>query len=241
MTLSLGVHSSIQIGGASTGTTAGVTTQAIGSGFRIDVVWFGAVGTPTISDNKGNSGNYVQIGSTVTDSGAFGGDFKSASFHCLNGAGGAGHTWTVTFSGNTDFSLFATEAKTTNGAGLVVDSAPAGNYSTSSPYTSNNATTTVANTIAFVIGGDVAFPGTATVDWSGSSFTAVESQGDTTGTTGHTAYRLFSSTGTFAASFTATGAPTSAAILRLTAYSEASAGGGGPSLVTRKLLLGVGA
>jgi hypothetical protein len=226
VTLSLGVHASQQGGGGITSvTTPGVATQTTGSGFVVDVGWYAAVSTPTVTDNKGNT--YSQVGTTTVDAGAP--DLHQARFECVNGAGGAGHTVTATWGGTVDGTLFFMEIKTTNGAGLVRDQAPAGNNPTASPYTTNSATTTTAVEVAVACAIPVAFPGTDLVNW-GDSFTAVETIGDTNNVTGHTAYRLLSSTGTYSASYTADGsggATTFSAVMRLTTYSEAAGGGGG--------------
>ncbi len=230
MTLSLGVSTNAPFAGSTTGTTTGIATQATGSGFVVDVVWVGTATPPGVTDNKSN-GSYPQLGTTI----AIGPDFFLARFEVLNGLGGTGHTYTATFGASTDFTVLVTEIKTTVGNGVVVDQSPAPNATATSPYTSNSATTTVAAEFALAVCAPLAFPGNDTVSWQ-NSFLAIEDQVDTNLVSAHTGYRLLSATGTYAAAFVATGAPTFNSMFQFTTYYEAAAGG----VSTNSLFFGAG-
>lgn len=90
-------------GDTSSVTTPSATSQTSGSSFAIDILCqYG--GTITVSDSKGNT--YSQEASALNYSGAF----DLVRFVCLNGAGGVGHTATVSSSaGNTEITAFFTE------------------------------------------------------------------------------------------------------------------------------------
>lgn len=125
-------------GNTSSVTTPSATSQASGSTFVIDVICQ-FDGNVSVSDSKGNSYGAAHV--TVSN---YSGAFDLVRFVCLNGTGGAGHTFTATQSaGNTEFTLFATEIlNCTAMAGTSV-----GAVDGSSPMTSPDLTVTAPSAV----------------------------------------------------------------------------------------------
>lgn len=110
MSIALGVASKGVAPGASlTDTTTGVATQASGSVIYLSYCFRSTSTFTSVADNKGNSANYVRIG-TELDSGL---GAKTGSFFCQNAIGGAGHTATINISGGggSEITLFFLEIK----------------------------------------------------------------------------------------------------------------------------------
>lgn len=76
-------------------TTAGVTTQASGSTFVVDVIMT-SLYLQSVTDNKGNT---YTLDSTVAN---YSGDFDLLRYICANGTGGAGHTVSITKTGGAE-------------------------------------------------------------------------------------------------------------------------------------------
>lgn len=102
-------------GSGASATTNAVTTQASGSTFVVDVVFDASTTVSSITDSKSNT--YMQQGTTQTNSSL---GMKSARYICVNGTGGASHTWTATCSGAGAVpSVFGTEIKGGLTSGIV--------------------------------------------------------------------------------------------------------------------------
>lgn len=209
MSLAPGVASLGSTTSATSATTTGVATQAAGSGIIVAVIWRDTVNFTSIADNKGNSANYVQIGTEIDD-----GSSKSRWYYCKNAAGGAGHTATITVSGAVEISVMFFEIKGVDTTAAVDKTAQATNDATS-PFTSTaTATTTQAAEmlVGFLHGGGGVNPSTHTV--SGSTPAAagwtIPAGSDvldgTTLWTGCLAYIIVAATGAYEAGFTETSA-----------------------------------
>lgn len=139
MAIGFGVSAKVSANSATSMTTAGVTTQAAGSTFVV------SVSDPnqniTVADNKGNT--YTKRGSTLTL-----GSSATSKWTCENGAGGAGHTLTVTWtSGSADGTV--TFGEITGAASASFD-VMASNFDNTNPYTVTSPTLSQAAELAIV-------------------------------------------------------------------------------------------
>jgi len=118
-------------------TTSAVTTAATGSTFVIYVCLPNSVVAPTVSDNKSNT--YVQKRTVSYNS-------SSASlwlFTCENGAGGSGHTATITEASSATLEMFFVEITGSGGYGTLDVSADGG---TGGNFTASMATPSITTT-----------------------------------------------------------------------------------------------
>lgn len=129
------------VGGSGTSAATGATTSSVttttGSTFLVVVAAFGpSAPTITISDSKSNT--YTIVGSAIrnaTDGTTL------ATYLCVGGTGGSGHTFTVNTNNNHYCAIAAVEIKGTTG---VVDGTPGTATSNSAAITTSTVTTTNA-------------------------------------------------------------------------------------------------
>lgn len=211
----------IASGVTNTATTTSVNTSAAGSTFFLFMQWEGSSTFSSISDNKGNT--YTQIGTELTaNSGG-----KSRLYYCQNGAGGSSHTFTATTATNVAITLHAIEITGGKTTSILNPTPPAANDDLSSPLTSNNITTVQADALLVACVGSTNTSSNPATHAESSGFTVQTGADETDGSaywTGCVATKVVSSTGTYSASFTETGATTGAVWI---AAFEAAAGGGG--------------
>jgi hypothetical protein len=217
--IAVGVTSKGRTGSASSQATTGVTTQTSGSAFVVAAAWDSARNFTSIADNKGNSANYVQIGNQVTFSGGGG---RARLYYCQNGAGGAGHTATITVSGSAGITVLFLEL--TGGATSgILDQNSTGVNDTSSPFTSQSITTTQAAEalISSLFGNSGANPATHA---ESTGFTVQAGADETNGSsfwTGCLASRIVAATGTYNSSFTESSGSNTA--VHIASFKEAGA------------------
>jgi hypothetical protein len=111
-------------------TTGGTSTGGSGSIFQIYVSFDPGVTISSVADSKSNS--YSLVGSVVT------GRAKLARYRCVGGTGGASHTATVNFSGNSfavAHLIEVTGAATSSAADISTSA-----VDTASPYTISSGT-----------------------------------------------------------------------------------------------------
>lgn len=209
MAIDVGVHAVASH--ASSATTAGVTTSATGS-FYIGVSCSTGAFT-SIADNKGNSANYIQIGTTRSSSG-----HEDRLYLCTNGSGGAGHTATAVGSAVTCYFGEITSGLT---AGLLDQNN--GGVDAVAPFGDALTITTLQNDelILAITGSDAA--GTVTYTPSGGFVTVdAETDGNNFWST-NLHKRVVSATGTYATSVTVSAGVTDVVVL---IASFKAAGGG---------------
>ena len=217
--LSAGAKASAAAAAVNTVTTAGVTTQSTGSGFWLSVGWHSGATVNTPTDNKGNA--YVQVGSTQVD-----GSWSWARYYCATGAGGSGHTFTVTTTGSVALvQILAQELITTNGNGVVLDQTAQQQLNVAS-WVSPSVTTTSANEI--LVGGWLGHTSSGTASFTANSSFAL---GPTIldGSFDNSAAvetRVVSATGSYHADFSVSGITwgTNNQDLTIDTFSEASSG-----------------
>lgn len=213
MAIGIGFTATAATGSATSVTTPGNTSQATGSTFYVSGFYnTGAFNGWT--DSKSNS--YSQIGVTQTSSP---GDARQDQK--VNGAGGAGHTFTLNMSPASFGTIFAVEitgADTT--APLDQNNS---NVDPTNPYDSNSVTTTQANEL--LIGSVFEVSSTTVVHTFNNSFTLDREEQDgvnfATGALGH---RFVTSTLTTSTNVSETGTIT-AALVFIATFKEATAGG----------------
>lgn len=195
-------------------TTVGQTTQATGSAFLVFYIGgggAGTIGTPT--DNKGNT--YTAGAAQVTAASAA----VCRWWYVENGAGGAGHTWSVTTTTGEVGSIFVLEIKGGATSGIL-DQAPAGVSDLTSPYTSNTTgTTSQANEMIVAMVATDSVSGTEVITWGGG-FTQSTAVGDANFATGGLGTQISSATGTFTSSITSSGAGTTGAVSFVASFKE---------------------
>lgn len=187
----IGAHTKVSDSGTtSPQTTPGVTTQASGSTFVIDVI----MTSSSMNNVQDNMGNTYSLALQVND---YSTTFDLARWVCLNGVGGAGHTFTVVKAGGAgtaEVTLFATEitncisyAAASNGSVGVVD----GTNPIDSPTL--NVTSSAAVLLAAVAGDGFGSNNTFTA----SGYTGLEAEPAATGNNaqGATLYQLAGSAG----------------------------------------------
>lgn len=205
MTIDVGQASAGAFATATSVTTVGINTTASGSSFLIFAIDDGS--SRTVSDNKGNTSNYSQVGSTLTNWLGFG--INLSIWLCTNGTGGAGHTATLTPGASADLEVYLVEV--TGGAtASLVDALSSAfwNDDNATPFTSNNVVTTNATDLLLAFTAtDISL--TETLTW-GNSFTQVVADGNPGHFGSGIAKRLVTSTGTYASSFTSNNSSQSA-------------------------------
>ena len=203
---------------AATTTTAGITTQATGSGIHLVIDYYKAGQTFTrVEDSKANT--WVQIGTEILSSDSV---CAMRRYYCANAIGGSAHTFSLVCNVGGVASIAVTEVQTTNANGITLDQEGAQTDDTT-PYISTSETTTIADEIlmgAFTFTGD---GGVATHTW-GNSFTLVdeETNADTYFPLS-TCYRVVSATGTYNTTCTVPQAIVHS-VNSLDTFSEAAAG-----------------
>ena len=132
---------SASVGQTSKGVGTAVSSQATGatgsstvtgSTFVVGVIFDSAITFTSIVDNKSNT--YTQIGSELT--GSVDTD-KTRLYYSANGAGGSGHTATITLSGNSRITVIFLEILSADTA-APLDGAASGLVDAATPYTSPN-------------------------------------------------------------------------------------------------------
>jgi hypothetical protein len=231
MAASIGVHASAAATTNLSLTTSGVTTQASGSTFVICAIIHSTATVSSIGDNKGNT--YTQMGTTIAGNG---GSNKLVRYYCQNGAGGSGHTASVTTATAIGPTLFFVEligCKTSGGPSIANQ-----NQDSTTPYTSPS-TGSLANNGALVSIFVGSSENAGTVNAESSGFTVQETVTDGANFwTGALGTRIGSAASTYQSSWTETtglsnGPPFCVSI---DAFDEFVA----PVYVPRCLLLGVG-
>jgi len=220
MSLGIGVHTFAENTSGLTVTTGGITTAASGSGIYLFCVFdkFTSQVFSSVTDNKGNSANYVQVGAEIvsTDS-----SVMARVYYCPNATGGAGHTATLTVTGsNGSLDLYIVEITTTNGAGITIDQATQ-NTDNTTPFTSSSITTTVANTM--LMGGMSENASTSVTHTAGNSFAVIDEETTANAWSGASSWRLVSATGTYNTSWTVTGT-VSTSVQTIASFSEVAGG-----------------
>lgn len=221
-----GAHTSWFFNNSAAGTSGNFTsTGGSGTVFSMYVGWYGGGAAPTITDNKGNNASWVQVGSTLSLSADT--NEKGALFECVGGTGGSSHTVTVTFSGTQTVASAWLQEWTGLATTSPRDKAPGGNSATASPYTSlSTGTTSQADEVVLAYCSTLSASGTETFNWTANSFTATGDVQNNANAdqTGDSAYRIVSATGNYQASFTSSGAGTTAAVVFIVTYKGASSG-----------------
>jgi hypothetical protein len=195
------------------GTGTNVATSATGGATQNGSTFLiGVVGPPTnnitgASDNKGNT--YTPMAAQ------FDASSRQRWFRCENGSGGAGHTFTGTWSASTHCSVIALEMIPSGGFKVVLDQVAADASDNASPYSSNSIVTAIANAflVGFLNGNSSSNPathGTNTIESLPAAGWTIPAGSDiTNGSTESTAcfaVVAVASTGTQRASFTEGGA-----------------------------------
>jgi len=236
MTIAIGGHTAT----AGSATSSAITTTG-GSGtvFAISVGWYGTVSITGLTGKLGASsdGNtYTQVGSTVAGVDT---SFKTATFECVGGAGGASHTFIAAFSGSPTLVAVIPVEVTGTTTSSPRDQAPAILDDNTSPYTSNTTgTTSQADEIAITFFHTYTNTAGPEVITRTDGYTALDTMSDPAVWTGGSAYKVLTATGTQQSSFTSSGAGTNDALSAIITYKAAA--GGTPTPKNRRSLLGVG-
>lgn len=218
-----GGGSPIAIGASSSAsgspTTTAVATAATGSTFLVWVDDYYSMLTG-VTDNKGNSYTPLGAAQTWTMAGS-GWDGISRAFICVNGAGGSGHTVTVSGSSGAPEIVFVEVLNADTASPLDInDSSTVG--STANPVTSGAVASAYANELLIgMFGGDYNATG---ITW-GNSFTGLATTAGTNGFTASVGYRVVNSTATYQASASRTSSFPSASMWFISL--KQAAGGGG--------------
>ncbi len=199
MTVSVGQSGQFNTTGASSVTSGTVTTQASGSTFIIatQCISTNTINTPT--DSKGNT--YVSMGSAQN---FYIGGGHCQLFSCVNGVGGAGHTFTTSMNVSGFMVSYFLEALNVDTTSPIEAYAVTAGDSVS-PYETTSGTTTSTDELLVSY---IAENGSGTASYVESSgFTVNAQQSDETlNYSGAIGSRVVSSTGTWTPSWTRTGA-----------------------------------
>lgn len=206
MAIAVGATSKGRNASATSVASAGVATQATGSTFVVGVIWATGASFTSFVDNKSNT--YTQIGVDREVTAADGTHCRW--YRCENGAGGAGHTATLTISAAVALSVFFLEI---TGAATASFDQQNSQTDAASPFTSASITTTQAAEmlVSYIVGNSGSNPAT---NAESTGFTIQAGAEETNGAsfwTGCIATRIVAATGTYNSSFTETGS-TSAAV-----------------------------
>lgn len=172
-------------------------------------IWIGTSdasgqGGITISDNKGNNGNFPQIGTTQTS----GSGAQARRFYCKNILGGSGHIVTLTWASASDATAHVLEIGNVNTSAPLDVSAQ--NDDGNPPWTlASGVTPSVAKSIAIALTA-TAFAGT----WSESSGFSIQTQEGDNGLywTGCAASRVLLAAAALNPSFTISGGGSDCAV-----------------------------
>jgi len=200
-TLTVGVHDSKQVNSNVTTTTNAKTTTT-GSAIVVGIQYQAGDTVQTITDTYNNT--WLEIQSNFAH--AFG--IQSRAWYCARCTGGASHTVTVTVAGGISQAIYLQEIKASAGNGVFLDQSGR-QADTSSPFTSQQVTTTTADEFLWSMG--VSGAASAGDTWTaGASFTMQENQTDGGGgVAGAMGTRIVTSTGQYNSSWTAAVATTS--------------------------------
>lgn len=209
MAIAVGANTSTGYTGIDSTTTGAITTAASGSTFLVAVYWQNGSGSPTVSDNKGNS--YTAIGSArQADSNGY---YLSHCqfFYVENGIGGSGHTFTAAKTGGAP-SVFVAEITGGELSGILDQNTGAA-LDTSSPVLSGSVTTTQAAEILFGFVGTYHASGNPAYT-PGNSFSTLQAITDATSYwTGCLSYRIVDSTGSYETSTAVTNLTSGAGLI----------------------------
>lgn len=181
-------------------TSPGVTTQASGSSFFVFCMSDSTIRVNTPTDNKSNT--YAQIGSFQS----IAGEMESSLWYKENGAGGSGHTATVT-TGSSSTALEIVLVEVTGGVTSGILDQSSGRVDTATPFTLASSLTTTTDRqmlLAFCTGDSISNPATHTETGLGSYNVLTETDG-TNYYCYLVAYALKSVIGAYNCSFTEAG------------------------------------
>ena len=216
MSFSAGVSVKASSTSSSSLVTAGINT----TNHSVVVVGLIYTGANFTSFVDSNSNTWVQVG--VEHS--FASTQRSRVYQCANLVGGAGHTFTLNLATAQACTILVLEGLTAGGGGIL-DQSVDGPNDTTSPYTSANITTTVANEMLFEVDCDDSSTGTG-AHTLGNSFTLTAEVQDAQNLwTGDIGYRIVAATGTYSTSMTFGGPTLNGSTAYLVSFSEAAAGG----------------
>ena len=198
--------------GVTTVTTSGVTTTTGGTFTISSTADFGVtINTPT--DSKSNA--YGALGTTQTDDSNA---FRQSVFYKENGAGGSGHTATVTYSGSTYPTVYFTEVRGAAAASYDSGSLAAAFDNNGSPHDVTSGTFAQANNAVLTwIGTD----GGGTRSYSCSGFTVTQETDGNNYWTGATGYKLVTATTAQLASWVESA---TRGLMKIAAFKEAAGG-----------------
>lgn len=209
--------------GASAITTSSVATAASGSSF---VAFARAIigSITSVSDNKSNS--YSLIGS-IFDAGS---GIETAAYQCTNGAGGAGHTWTLN-KNTANYGRIAAIEVTGAVVASLIDVYASSVATHNGTYNAQPLTTTVANTLLLAWAGNMVQAAQAYTLGGGYTQLYQEADGDTYRDI--MAARIVTSSGTYDPQFDSDTFDFDMAHIHV-ALKEAAAGGSNVNLMVGK-------
>lgn len=213
MALAVGQVSKGGTTGGTTATTTAVNTATSGSTFEVAVIYDGTSFT-SITDNKSNT--WTQVGTETTINGS---NAKCRRYKKEGGAGGTGHTVTVTCASGIIVVLFME----ITGSTVVSDGTPSQARDNASPFASPSITTTSATTLlTSVVWGDSGSNPATTAESTGFSVQVSELDGSSYWVAA-LATRAVTSTGTYNSSFTQSG--TTNSVVGILAWKETGSSG----------------
>jgi len=213
MALAVGQVSKGGTPGGTTATTTAVNTATSGSTFEVAVIYDGTSFT-SITDNKSNT--WTQVGTETTINGS---NAKCRRYKKEGGAGGTGHTVTVTCASGIIVVLFME----ITGSTVVSDGTPSQAQDNASPFASPSITTTSATTLlTSVVWGDSGSNPATTAESTGFSVQVSELDGSSYWVAA-LATRAVTSTGTYNSSFTQSG--TTNSVVGILAWKETGSSG----------------
>ena len=198
MGILVGQVARVTVGGTSPATTSGVVTQSTGSTFLAIVACYHSsltpiLGSAPVSDNKGNTGWALQGTKTLI----FGGVVEIGVYAQVNGAGGAGHTCTVTATQSENVGIWFIEVKGGLTSGIIdqigdwIARTGVANFTA----LSNSITTTQAAELVLGIEFD-GRSGTGVNNTYNNGFIVDQEENDSAGYTSSVSHKILSSTST---------------------------------------------
>jgi hypothetical protein len=170
MTIAVGQSVKAQSASTVTLTSSSVTTTASGSSFIIFPLYVTG-NLSSVSDSKSNS--YSAIGTEQTDGGV---GLSCRPYLCINGTGGASHTFSMTNSG-TSVAAFAACEITGGVTASLLDQIAGSLVSSGPPF--NQPITTVAQANELILAFGMSNSSSATVNYTvGGGFTKQQEQTD---------------------------------------------------------------